>query len=304
VRYPEARLLYDNCIDNTGSVAVTECPEAPPTVCLLLGDSYSYSMLRFLSESFGRLVTAHSACLDPRLLRDVEPDVVVSLTAERFLTEVPDDDADPGVAAHEQAKRAARRLRAPLADWAYRHRPSPTAVERLREHLLAEGRLADATMISVLAYAGLLPREVPLLRWSDVGERKLTVRTPVGRNATRAVAVIAPLADDLRAWRSAAPKREPGALVFPGGISPKWADGEWAAWCSDVFVPAARACGLDIERPHELRHTFCTLLLHEGLPAAEVARRVGESHRLIKEVYGYLIGTMGSREPPLLNPDS
>jgi hypothetical protein len=300
VRYPEARLLYDNCVDNTGAIAVTVCPEAPPTVCLLLGDSYAYPLLRFLSESFGRLVAAHSACVDSALLQAVQPDVVVSLMAERFLAEVPDDDADPGIAAHEQAKRAAQRMRAPLVDWAYHFRPSPRAVERLRAHFLAEGRVADAAMVSVLAYAGLLPRELTSLVWADVGAGALTVRAPSdfdqATQTVRVVSLIPSLADDLAAWRRASGDPDPDDLVFPGRGGSHWAGGEWAAWSREVFTPAVRACGLDVERPHDLRHTYCTLLLHAGLPPREVARRVGEPPRLIRALYAYLIGTSESRQ--------
>ena len=40
--------------------------------------------------------------------------------------------------------------------------PSPAAIEAARHALLAQDRLLDATLVSVLAYAGLRPRR----RWS------------------------------------------------------------------------------------------------------------------------------------------
>src|SRR5205085_4360624 len=205
VRYPQARLLYDNCVENTGSLAITECRLAPPTTCLLLGDSYSYSFMKFLSESFGRVVLAHTTALDWNLVEHFQADLVVSLSAERFLVEVPDDES-ASIGAHEREKRAARRTRPPLINWFRVARwPSPADGEALRAHFLNGGKVRDATIIAVLAYGGLLPQEVTALRWPDVGEDELTIRRAgqrVGHGTpARRVPLIGPLADDLREWR-------------------------------------------------------------------------------------------------------
>src|SRR5207249_7057239 len=60
-----------------------ECPDAPPTTCLLFGDSYTYPLIKFVAESFGRLVFAHSANVDRHLVEEVAPDVVVTRSEER-----------------------------------------------------------------------------------------------------------------------------------------------------------------------------------------------------------------------------
>jgi alginate O-acetyltransferase complex protein AlgJ len=91
---PDARLVEDNQVDHHGSLAVTECNEAPPTTCVLFGDSYSIVMMRFLAESFRRLVFANTLWFDYELLEREQPDVVISLFAERFLVFVPDDSAN------------------------------------------------------------------------------------------------------------------------------------------------------------------------------------------------------------------
>jgi integrase len=300
VRYPQARLLYDNCVENTGSLAITECRLAPPTTCLLLGDSYAYSFMKFLSESFGRVVLAHTAALDGRLVEQFEPDVVMSLSAERFLVEVP-DDAQASLAAQEREKRRARRTRPPLINWFRVPRwPSPADAEALRAHFVGEGKVRDATIISVLAYGGLLPQEVTALRWPDVGEDELVIRRRgqrVGQGPpARRVPLIGPLADDLREWRRLSDPSRPRSLVFPGRDGHHWAPGAWTDWRSEVFDPAVKACGLDLESPHELRHTFCTLALHEGLPTRELARRIGVRSGEAKRLYGWLAEIIESRE--------
>ena len=53
---------------------------------------------------------------------------------------------------------------------------APITVETIRGVLLAKGRLRDATLVSVLAYAGMRPGEVLALRWGDIAERTIFVQ--------------------------------------------------------------------------------------------------------------------------------
>ena len=78
---------------------------------------------------------------------------------------------------------------------------APQTVEAIRRQL----SLRDATLVSVLAYAGLRPGEALALRWSSVRKRTLLIEGSIshGRekstktNATRSVCSLAPLAEDL-----------------------------------------------------------------------------------------------------------
>lgn len=54
--------------------------------------------------------------------------------------------------------------------------PSPLAVERMRARLRANARLRDATLVCLLAYAGLRPGEALALEWQHIGSRSLRVR--------------------------------------------------------------------------------------------------------------------------------
>ena len=51
----------------------------------------------------------------------------------------------------------------------------PSDVEAMRAHLIATDRTRDATLLSVLAYAGLRPGEALALTWRHVGRRSLLV---------------------------------------------------------------------------------------------------------------------------------
>jgi alginate O-acetyltransferase complex protein AlgJ len=113
----QARLVEDNEVEWTGAHLTLECAEAPPTTCVLFGDSYSLALLRFLAESFRRLVFAHSPWLDYELVEREQPDIVISMLAERFLIHVPDDSLGPTVDSLAAAKRAEGSIRPRLPMW-------------------------------------------------------------------------------------------------------------------------------------------------------------------------------------------
>jgi hypothetical protein len=52
---------------------------------------------------------------------------------------------------------------------------APETVEAIRDWLLRRGLVRDATLVSVLAYAGVRPGEALALAWSHVRERTLLV---------------------------------------------------------------------------------------------------------------------------------
>ena len=119
----------------------------------------------------------------------------------------------------------ARLARKPSATRSREVRPlSPRTIEAIRQHVLRKGRPRDATLVSVLAYAGLRPGEALALTWGHVRERTISVdcatsmgavrKTKTGRSRT--VRLVAPLAHDLLAWRLACGRPDDGELVFPG----------------------------------------------------------------------------------------
>src|SRR3954449_8508396 len=94
---------------------------------------------------------------------------------------------------------------------------APAAVEAMR----AASSLRDATLISVLAYAGLRPREALELRWRDVGQRTLMVNAlKTGRR--RNVRLLTPLRKDLDAWKKAEQATDADALLFPSRDGEPW----------------------------------------------------------------------------------
>jgi integrase len=107
---------------------------------------------------------------------------------------------------------------------------SPDQVETIRAHLINHDRQPDATLVAVLAYAGLRPGEALGLRWHDIRQRTILVErsaafgklksTKTGK--TRTVRLLAPLAHTLRAWRATTDRGEATDLVFPGPDGAPW----------------------------------------------------------------------------------
>lgn len=163
---------------------------------------------------------------------------------------------------------------------------TPLEVERIRAQVV---RPIDAVLVSTLAYAGLRPEEALPLQWRDLGRTivvsrtwthgELRERTKTGR--IRAVEVVDPLRSDLEAIR---PKvGAPDDLVFP---SPTGLLLDLHNWRDRVFKPAARAA--DVEAvPYDLRHTFVSLLIHEGRSVPYVAAMAGHSPRVCLERYAH-----------------
>lgn len=170
---------------------------------------------------------------------------------------------------------------------------SPATVEAMRAALGPR----DATLMSVLAYAGLRPGEALGLRWADVREKTILIQRSVslGEEADtktrqhRTVRLLAPLVADLHAWRMAAGRPDDDELIFPGKDGQPWTQAAYQSWRRRAFRRAANAAGLTNARPYDLRHSFASLLLHEGRSVIYVARQLGHDARLTLTRYGHVI---------------
>lgn len=154
--------------------------------------------------------------------------------------------------------------------------PTPTAVEAIRARL----SLSDSTLVAVLAYAGLRPQEALRLRWGDVRAKTLLIDAPkTGRS--RSVRLLTPLAHDLARWAEECP--DATGLVFPSPRGKMVTDSGWANWRRRVWQKAASE-GM---RPYDLRHTFVSLLIREGLSVVEVAGQAGHSPTECLKTYAH-----------------
>jgi integrase len=168
----------------------------------------------------------------------------------------------------------------------------PGMIERLRAQL----PLREAVLVSVLAYAGLRPGEVLALCWRHIGERTITVEGSVSfgelketkTNTSRTVRLLAPLARDLAEWRMAQGRPSDDDLLFPRADGEPWTRDDWNNWRNRRFTPAVRRIGVGAVVPYDLRHSFCSLLIHEGQSVVEVAAQAGHAPTMTLNTYAHV----------------
>ena len=108
--------------------------------------------------------------------------------------------------------------------------------------------------------------------------------------------LLGPLASDLAEWRLACRRPPADALVFPAHDAGPWSRDDWGNWRNRIFGPAARAAGIEKARPYDLRHSFCSLLIHEGATVVEVARQLGQSPLMTLNTYGHVFDELQGGE--------
>ena len=172
---------------------------------------------------------------------------------------------------------------------------SPSVVEEIRQHFIEREDHFSASVVSVLAFAGLRPGEMRGLTWSSVGESTLLIErsvagtevkdTKTGRS--RPVDLLAPVRRDLLEWQLRVGHRDgPIFQARNGGV---WSDNGWKKWQSNKFKPAAQACGLNKEViAYDLRHSFASLLIHQGMSVVEVAAQLGHSPAMTLSTYTHV----------------
>ncbi|MGB9182659.1 MAG: tyrosine-type recombinase/integrase [Solirubrobacteraceae bacterium] len=120
-------------------------------------------------------------------------------------------------------------------------------IERMR----AASSPRDATLISVLAYAGLRSGEALALQWRDVREQTILVERAISLGeekdtktaAHRTVRVLQPLAVDLREWRLRSGRPGENTLIFPSEAGTPWTLAAYQSWRRRAFSARSRRRG-------------------------------------------------------------
>jgi integrase len=184
------------------------------------------------------------------------------------------------------------------------HTFSPKEIEQMRATLGQR----DATLVSVLAYSGPRPEEVVCrLAWGDVGEQAIRY-VDTKRHKVRYTPLLAPLALDLKEWYLASGKPSPEKPVFPAHDGDFWGQDDWRNWRKRVWqgqphrrgeatVPK-QGCAPEGTRPRDLRGSYVTLRIYEGIPLTQIAREVGTSVRMIELHYAGVIANWNGKSVP------
>ena len=118
-------------------------------------------------------------------------------------------------------------------------------------------------------------RERPLLIEQKNAGGEIVPGPKVRGRWVRSVDLLAPLADDLNALRSAQRTR----LVFHKHGKP-WSADHVANWRRRVFNPVVAGA-----TPYDLRHACVSTWLNAGVPATQVAEWAGHSVNVLLRVY-------------------
>jgi integrase len=178
----------------------------------------------------------------------------------------------------------------------------PAQIELLRRHLLGDGRLRDATLVSLLAYAGLRPEEALALEWRHIRKKTLLIEQALSdgrlkgqknRRPPRTVDLLPSLRKDLAEWQLACGRPADTELLFPAAGGALWMDHDYRNWRNRTFKAAARDAGLEGIRPYDLRHSFASLLIHEGrLSIVEIAAQLGHSPTMTLGTYAHVMAEL------------
>lgn len=185
---------------------------------------------------------------------------------------------------------------------------SPEQIELMRAEFIEAEQLGHATLLSLLAYVGLRPREALGLTWDlvDRGRLILPAELTKGRTA-RSPDVPGPVIAGLHRWKLSS--GTVGGLVFPRPLDgERWTKSDWDNWRNRGFTKAAGAAGLlewDEEaetwvgdfRPYDLRHTCASLMIRAHVPPADAAAQLGTSLELLFRTYSHSIEAMRGRPP-------
>ena len=190
----------------------------------------------------------------------------------------------------------------------------PLVVERVR--LQMRGRkskdvtkarpLADACLVTLMAYAGLRPGEALALTWADVGTRTLAIDKalslgevgPTKTGRARSVPLATPLRTDLDELRKTRESPTEDQLVIPNRVGGPWSPSEYNNWRNRVWTPVMQRLAssrkypqprLATAIPRDCRNTFVSLHLRAGTSPLEVARWAGHSPKVMFDHYANVI---------------
>jgi integrase len=184
----------------------------------------------------------------------------------------------------------------------------PPEVEEIRANL----ELRDRTLVSVLAYSGPRPGEVVCrLAWDDVGEQAIRY-VDTKRHKVRFTPLLKPLTEDLKEWFLASGRPTGKRLVFPAHDGAFWDQDDWRNWRQRTWrgeperprrdrknpTPPRPGCAPTGTRPRDLRSSYVTLRVYEGIPLTQIGREVGTSVRMIEQHYAGVIANWDDKQVP------
>jgi integrase len=155
----------------------------------------------------------------------------------------------------------------------------------------------DRALFMTAALTGMRQGEILGLKWTDIDwvNNQIHVKRtfnhgkfydPKSRTSRRSVDLAPELVKELKLWQLACPKGELD-LVFPNDKGTPENKGNLT---KRRFHPALATADLPHMRFHDLRHTYCALLLDQGENIKYIQRQMGHSSiQVTLDIYGHLM---------------
>lgn len=151
-------------------------------------------------------------------------------------------------------------------------------------------------MVRVLSDCGLRIGECFPLERADINDTGLSITKTAWRgrvtdgtktdDGSPQGGRIALLGDETRELLEAMPRRIDTRLLFPDPRGKVWGD---RRWYDEVWYPAQEKCGMKI-KPHEMRHSYVSLMRAAGVDHADLARWTGHSVMTATAHYTHALG--------------
>jgi integrase len=177
--------------------------------------------------------------------------------------------------------------------------PGPEAVWRLADALRAAGDEHGRILVLLMGFAGLRPEEALGLEWESVGKRTLFIgqvnvagelrdstKDPTRDDRSRTVDLIPALEEELVDYRLTQGGAAKG-LVLQTADGKPWGVYTYRNWRGRKFSKAAAGTGLSV--PYDLRHSYASLLIHEGQSVVEVAEQLGHAPAVCLSTYAHVM---------------
>lgn len=176
---------------------------------------------------------------------------------------------------------------------------APAQVESIRAWLLDRDKLYAATMVSLVAYAGLrTPEELLALEVRHVRrnivlveQRNIDGMIIAGQKVRgfhpRAVDLVEPVRRDVAEYVVAMGLRS--GLLFPRRDGEAWRSHDWKNWTRRVWHAARAGAGIQSLPPYDLRHAFASLQIRAGTSVPELAEQMGHAPAMTIGTYTHVI---------------
>lgn len=178
---------------------------------------------------------------------------------------------------------------------------SPDQIESVRGALLQDKKAYAASIVSLLAYAGLrFPEEVLALQVRHIRARTVLVEQRNIRGETvagqkvkglppRAVGLTQPVRQDIAEYLMGLDGVRQDAPLFPRADGQFWRHHDVGNWRSRVWHPARVRARVGLLPPYDLRHAFASLQIRAGVSIPELAEQMGHSPQMTVSTYTHVI---------------